>query len=58
MTLRMVLCFQILILVTAYGGERERFCGEKLTNTLAILCRNRYASHRYNNYNKRSGIHQ
>ncbi|KAJ6636176.1 DAP3-binding cell death enhancer 1 [Pseudolycoriella hygida] len=51
--LQMVLLLQIIILVAAYGGHRQRFCGPTLTETLQILCRNKYASLRYS-HDKRS----
>lgn len=55
-SVRMALCLQILILATAaaYSVESEHFCGPRLTEMMQIVCRNRYASHRYT-AQKRSG---
>ncbi|KAG4072518.1 hypothetical protein HA402_004607 [Bradysia odoriphaga] len=40
-----VLFFEIILLVSADNtGERRRFCGQHLTETLQFFCRHRYAS--------------
>lgn len=55
MLLRVVLLLEILLLVTANSGEKKRFCGQHLTETLQYFCRNRYASPTLVNNDKRSG---
>jgi len=44
MLLRVVLLLEIVLLVTATGGDRKRFCGDYLTESLQFFCRHRYAS--------------
>lgn len=55
MLLRVVLLLEIILLVTAHG-ERRKFCGIQLTETLQFYCRNRYASPQTTFNEKRSGI--
>lgn len=51
--LQTVVFLQIIVLVTAYNGDR--FCGSELTKMLQLACRGKYYSPRSSNQDKRSG---